>query len=107
MSTLFDIILILMTLISITSVGIMIWYVRKIISKMSLLLNERRQVFLEIRKFAIHLNNIHELPLFYGDDTIGRLLAHSKDLLTFLEKSENDIFTGEQMPLEEDEEEDD
>jgi hypothetical protein len=107
MSLFLDIILILITILSMASTGVMIWYIRKVLYKMSLLLEERKQIFFEVKKYSQHLNNVHELPLFYGDDTLGRLLAHSKDLVEFLQKSENDILPEEEQDLaEEDEEED-
>ena len=33
-----------------------------------------------INDFALHLKSIHELEMFYGDETLGTLMKHSKEL---------------------------
>ena len=33
-----------------------------------------------IDNFADHVDQVHEMEMFYGDDTLQHLLKHSKDL---------------------------
>tara|TARA_R100000234_G_scaffold83675_1_gene53042 strand:- start:701 stop:937 length:237 start_codon:yes stop_codon:yes gene_type:complete len=39
----------------------------------------------EVLAFDQHLNSVHELEVFYGDETLGNLIRHSKGLTETLE----------------------
>tara|TARA_R110002020_G_C15880415_1_gene739075 strand:- start:11 stop:259 length:249 start_codon:yes stop_codon:yes gene_type:complete len=48
--------------------------------------SENMQVLVEeILLFDEHLNNVHEMETFYGDETLGNLIRHSKSLIDTLE----------------------
>ena len=40
--------------------------------------------FFAIESFRDHLDIVHNMDTFYGDETLGALIEHSKDLSDFL-----------------------
>ena len=42
----------------------------------------------KITEFLIHLKNVYELEMFYGDQTLSSLLDHGKSLMLQLEEIE-------------------
>lgn len=55
------------------------------------------------RNFSNHLNGLHEMETFYGDETLGALIRHSKQVIEDIKEFE-DIYTLTNEGLEEDEE---
>ena len=48
--------------------------------------SENMQVLIEeILFFDQHLNSVHEMESFYGDETLGSLIRHSRGLIDTLE----------------------
>jgi len=43
-----------------------------------------------------HVKSIHDLDIFYGDETLSSLLEHGKDLVEYM--SDIDIIQEEQQP---------
>lgn len=98
MSTLTSILLISLTTISATLAGVLVWYVRKVLLKMSMLVDSDRDVLEQIKEYTKHLEFVNSLEMFYGDETIAGLLRHSKELSEYLEDrvSEVEIFEDEE-----------
>ena len=44
-----------------------------------------------ILKFSEHLKSVYELEMFYGDDTLGSLMKHAKEIVQKVE--ELDLIT--------------
>ena len=45
-----------------------------------------------ILQFSTHIKSVHDLEMFYGDETLGFLMEHTKSLCTLLEDYE-DAYT--------------
>ena len=71
----------LTTLISI----VMIWYVRKVLLKLYMLQEVHATAFERIDSFRDHVEKIHELEMFYGDETLQGMIKHSKELSEYLQ----------------------
>ena len=83
---------------------ILIWYVRKVLLKLYLLQEVHSSAFERIDSFKEHVTNIHELEMFYGDDTLQSLIQHSKDLSDYLDglsKTVEFSYDNEELPEEE------
>lgn len=80
MSTLVDVILVLITAGSLTTTGVMVWYVRKVLLKMAMLVDRDKEVANEIEEYTEHLETVYGLETFYGDETLKGLLSHTKTL---------------------------
>ena len=67
--------------------------------------------FMAIESFREHLDIVHGLETFYGDDTLGALIEHSKELSDFLREAQEEYSTtnfedkGEKIYATEEEEE--
>ena len=65
---------------SATTNVVLVWYLRKIITRSSLMTDVTSDTLSVLEDFLVHLEQVHELPLFYGDETIRDLLRHSKEV---------------------------
>tara|TARA_R100000664_G_scaffold33559_1_gene51007 strand:- start:1338 stop:1640 length:303 start_codon:yes stop_codon:yes gene_type:complete len=60
---------------------LLIWYARRL-AKQFLSFTENLGVLEEsLGAFSEHLRAVHELEMFYGDDTLGRLIKHSRKIV--------------------------
>lgn len=55
-------------------------YVRWLLKSIVAMNEDVTSVSILIGDFALHLKSIHELEMFYGDETLGALMKHSKEL---------------------------
>jgi hypothetical protein len=53
--------------------------------------------------FSSHLGGLHEMEMYYGDETLGSLIKHSKQIIEDIKEFE-DIYILTNDGLEEDEE---
>ena len=92
----------LTTLISI----MMIWYVRKVLLKLYMLQEVHAIAFERIDSFRDHVEKIHELEMFYGDETLQEMIQHSKELSEYLQGLSNSVVFSYEDEKEEIEEHD-
>lgn len=75
-----DAALILFAVGSLATAGVMVWYVRKLLVKMTLLTELQKETLSEIEEFSEHLKTVYEMETFYGDETLRGLLEHTGSL---------------------------
>ena len=65
-------------------------------------------LFEDIGNFSSHLENVHSLETFYGDETLQNLIRHSRDLLDEFDQYKNilDLTSEEETEEELDDEPD-
>ena len=80
-----DFILIPILIISLSLNVLMFFYVRWLFKQFAQVGSEIEVVKKEVDGFNQHLNSIYELEMFYGDDTLGSLMSHGKELSALLE----------------------
>ena len=74
---------------------IFLFYTRWLLKSIVIINEDVTTVSLMINDFAEHIKGVHELEMFYGDETLASLMKHSKELS---EKLENiDLLLGD-MP---------
>ena len=98
-----DVVLILISIASATTAGVMIWYVRKLLTKMTLLTELQKETIGEIEEFSEHLNVVYQMETFYGDETLRALLEHTGNLSDSLQDKVASVSFIEDI-LEEEEE---
>ena len=92
-----EIILFLTTSASLFVAGTMVWYVRKVLLKMAILVDTQKDTISEIAEFSEHLEAVNSLETFYGDPTLAELLKHTEALSkSITEKVENIEFVSEE-----------
>ena len=85
----------ILSLLLIISFGLNIfflWYGRNMLQRMFYISDHMTTLVEEVQSFHGHLNDIHELEVFYGDETLGALMRHSTGLIETLEDFE-EIYT--------------
>ena len=58
-----------------------IWYIRKLLSNSSDLGEDVHEIFNQIEKYSDHLDQIHEMETFYGDQNLQSLISHTRTLI--------------------------
>tara|TARA_Y100000593_G_C4298782_1_gene332192 strand:- start:83 stop:349 length:267 start_codon:yes stop_codon:yes gene_type:complete len=76
----FTILLYVILAISIILNIFLVWYSIKAAKMVLSLVNNLEDLREIIDNFAEHVEQVHELEIFYGDDTLQHLLNHSKEL---------------------------
>lgn len=63
----------------------LIWYCRNLMASLYDVSENMQALVEEVLLFDKHLNEVHELELFYGDETLGSLIQHCSSLTDTLE----------------------
>jgi len=100
---------VIVALMSIVANVLLVWYIRGFTRRSSLIQDVTNDMLEALGNFSTHMESVYELPLFYGDETLKGLLAHSKDIVTdvknyrdgFIFSSEGEKFDNEEGPPEE------
>jgi len=58
-------------------------------------------LLISAKNFSKHLSDLHSMEMFYGDETLGALIKHSKEVVEDIKEFE-DIYTLTDESLEED-----
>ena len=92
-----EMILVTITIVSLISTGIMIWYVRAVLLRLYRFQELHENASGQISSFSEHLNSVHEMQMFYGEPTLQALIEHSKELSENLSAiSQSLIFSYEE-----------
>ena len=106
MSMILDIILIATAGASLAVAGVMVWYVRKLLMKMTILTDLQKETLDEIQEFSEHLEVVSGLETFYGDETLTGLLKHTRSLAdSLVDKVSSISFIDEYVGGDDEEEE--
>ena len=63
----------------------LVWYCRNLMISLYDVSVNMQALVEEVLLFDNHLNSVHEMETFYGDETLGNLLRHSRGLTETLE----------------------
>jgi len=84
----------------------MFWYTKKIIEKNKELEDDITQLVEDIDGFSSHLEEIHALEIYYGDENLQNLIEHSRNLINNFIDFQQIYFDVEVEEVTEEEEED-
>ena len=83
------------------------WLIREQSSRLSVIADNSSDLIELISSFRNHIKAVYSLDSFYGDETLGGLLEHSRALTLILEEQYGDIAAlAEEIEYEEEEIED-
>ena len=71
-------------------------YVRWLLKSVVVMNEDITSVSILIKDFSLHVKSIHELEMFYGDETLGLLMKHSKELSEKLEEIDLILTSSEE-----------
>ena len=71
------------------ALGLSVWYVRGLLRVMYQMTVDVQQMEDKMVEFSKHLDNVYEMEMFYGDETLGQLIRHSKEVVDSISKFRN------------------
>mgnify|MGYP001472707949 CR=1 FL=1 len=74
---------------------VLFFYVKWLLNTVAAINEDVSIISTTIQGFLIHLQGVHELETFYGDQTLKNLLIHSQDLVKQLEDIDLVLNTNE------------
>ena len=83
------IILIIITTILSIALGLAVWYVRGLLRVMYQMTMDVQEMEDKMVEFSKHLDNVYEMEMFYGDETLAQLIRHSKEVVDSVNKFRN------------------
>jgi|TARA_Y100000296_G_C5112484_1_gene225909 hypothetical protein len=84
--------LIILSTLSVSINILLVWYIKKVLSKLLFVSDNIGGLLGEVDTFVFHLESVHEMETYYGDPTLGELITHSKDLAGHI-KNYREIYT--------------
>lgn len=90
-------------LLSISANIILVWYIKRLFQKIFFISDNIDDLLGNLEGFAEHLEKIHSLETYYGDETLQALIRHSRNIVEYVEGYKNVYsFTEEENDMEED-----
>ncbi len=77
-------------------------YIRWLLKSVAAINEEIEQVYSSVSEFSSHLSSIHEMEMFYGDQTLKGLIDHASTLSSQLDNLDlilNEGDNEEEVPL--------
>ena len=71
------------------ALGLAVWYVRGLLRVMYQMTVDVQQMEDKMVEFSKHLDNVYEMEMFYGDETLGQLIRHSKEVVNSINMFRN------------------
>jgi len=71
------------------ALGLAVWYVRGLLRVMYQMTVDVQEMEDKMVEFSKHLDNVYEMEMFYGDETLGQLIRHSKEVVNSINKFRN------------------
>ena len=92
----------LLLFISTLITGTLVWYSRRVVGEFNELKEDLNDLISKFDGFQQHLGEIQQMEMFYGDETLGSLMDHSRFLVETIEYYEEKYYDS---PIEQYEEE--
>jgi len=73
----------ILLLLSLIINGLLFWYTRKLLEKLSVFTEGVIEFRMKLQELTTHLESVHQLEMFYGEPVLQRLIQHMK--LTVME----------------------
>jgi hypothetical protein len=89
--------------VSVSINALLIWYIRKMLTKLLYVSDSIGSLLVSASNFSKHLDGLHSMEMYYGDETLGSLIEHSKQVMEEIKEFE-DIYALTNEGLEEAEE---
>ena len=80
---------------SIAANAFFFWYNRVLLSRLAFISNNLDDLAEMVASYRAHLTKVYEMEMFYGDETLKFLLAHTNDLKEILEDYEDILYITE------------
>jgi|TARA_R100000455_G_C6134254_1_gene30152 hypothetical protein len=81
---------------------LLVWYIVQLIRRFLSFQDDLDDFSVRLEEYSEHVNIVSSLERFYGDETLGNLLRHSKSLVEECQKFQSIIKQEEEYAEEED-----
>ena len=71
------------------ALGLAVWYVRNLLGLMYQMTMDVQEMEDRMVEFSKHLENVYEMEMFYGDETLAQLIRHSKEVVEGINQFRN------------------
>lgn len=71
---------------------LLLWYIRQTLQRLLFASENFAWLSNSLKNFTDHVEQLYQLEMFYGDETLGYLVEHSKQLVEDVKKFE-EIYT--------------
>ena len=71
------------------ALGLAVWYVRGLLRVMYQMTVDVQQMEDKMVEFSKHLDNVYEMEMYYGDETLSQLIRHSKEVVDSISQFKN------------------
>lgn len=71
---------------------LLIWYLRKVLYKLLFVSDNINDLLSLIEEFSTHVDRIHSMETYYGDEVLQGLVKHSKEIVEAIKEYEG-IYT--------------
>lgn len=79
-------ILVLLTILLAISTTLLGWFCYKLVFRLNFVSENLTELYARLDEFDQHINFIHELEMYYGDETLKNLIRHSRDFRNYMKK---------------------
>ena len=83
-----------------------LWYTRSLVKKFVFLSENIDDLFYGLASYSDHLEALYEMETYYGDETLEKLIQHSKNIVKEVNNFK-DVYTLEEEDEEVEQEEED
>ena len=67
---------------------VLVWYVRHMFKSIVYLNENHKDLLVMLQHYSDHVKSVHEMEMFYGDETLNSLLHHAASFNEYLETFE-------------------
>ena len=71
------------------ALGLAVWYIRGLLRVMYQMTVDVQQMEDKMVEFSKHLDNVYEMEMYYGDETLSQLIRHSKEVVDSISQFKN------------------
>ena len=71
------------------ALGLSVWYIRGLLRVMYQITVDVQQMEDKMVDFSKHLDNVYEMEMYYGDETLSQLIRHSKEVVDNINQFKN------------------
>lgn len=94
------IILVLFLVLSLALNAILLWYIKKMLSKLLSVSDNMGNLVEDLASYQNHLQNIYEMEMYYGEPSIKNLIIHSRQIIDHV-KDFSDVYNLTEERLDE------
>tara|TARA_R110000824_G_scaffold58377_6_gene157871 strand:- start:482 stop:904 length:423 start_codon:yes stop_codon:yes gene_type:complete len=81
---------------AVVSIIIFVWYIMKLRKELASVSQDLEQFFKKIDEYEKHVDQIHGMEMFYGDQTLQGLIRHSREMINELIDIQERYFLEEE-----------